>query len=375
MPPSRFENLERVAWAGSREFHHEPELADYQYFFAQPEWQQTLNGLSKSGISNIIVASGSGFRNHGSRALGTELGVRCLSVGKVDDELDYGQYQKHHNDDDVIEYQREISGGKFHREEVRANGLLTKKSLLIAMDEIILIWQEGNLVPMEKPVTREEAIDQIMALTLGQKFIVSNSTSVGTAESIRTGRAGVAVHLLPMQISCKNQSERNELINASIDLYERGRRGDIKLKQTPGAFTLLHPLRQPYQQVLINGALEKGVLPWGFTREEYLRYKGEDEHRRKIKPNRAYVQFAQSLLGRELLGTPFLDLPADLREEVGITIGGLSMVGLREACERYLAMQGWSTARNWEQRWDIEEVPAPIVRGLQMKAMLVITDE
>lgn len=318
-------------------FHHDPRRADYMWYFSQPEWRSTLNTLKSLGIDEIVVPSGSGFRYAALEALSRYVELGFEHVGQVDDEIQWTQYLKwcslRNEKPDIFVYQQHVAEGKHARLDLlhdRHDQKGSHKGIVAAMDEIIMWWDEKSqvYVPIEKPANEAEATEQILKLVSGKQFLVSNVTAVGPLQRNGAG-GGLSTHLIPMRIECADDNERIALAEKWVEAYRNAAKGIGRWKVTPGGVSMLHDILQPHQMVTIYKDLSSMIMPFGGTNN--------------------HDQFIEQIItgGVEI---PYLKLPEKMQNEIGIAIGGLSLVGLKAAIERYVMTRSWYGGAQMDHR-------------------------
>jgi hypothetical protein len=304
-------------------FHHDARMADYRHYFLQPEWRDTLSKLIDTDIRELVVPSGSNFRFEGLRALAKYVGLEFENLGEVDDELRWKQYEnwakKHNKPIDIFDFQARVVEGKEARLDLRHDNVDSghkHSGMVVAMDEIILFWdeQKKEFEAIERPDDENEALRQIDRLISGEQVFVSNATVVSALQQNGMGE-GLAVQIIPMRLKFKDKEEKMKVGEECIAAYRKAVRKEGRWKLTPGGTSLLSDILQPYQYVTIPEDLDDLVM--------------SDEVGGDTKA------FAWHLVkvGKE---KSFLSLPEKVQNEIGISVGGLSLSGLRLALDRFL---------------------------------------
>ncbi len=327
-------------------FHHDARMADYRHYFTQPEWRETLSALIKTDINELVVPSGSNFRFEGLRALAKYVGLEFENLGEVDDELRWKQYEnwaiKHHKPIDIFDFQARVVEGKEARLDLRHDNVDSghkHSGMVVAMDEIILFWdeQKKEFEAIERPDDENEALRQIDRLISGEQVFVSNATVVSALQQNGMGE-GLAVQIIPMRLKFKDKEEKMKVREECIAAYRKAVKKEGRWKLTPGGTSLLSDILQPYQYVTIPEDLDDLVMSDGV---------GGDTK-----------AFAWHLVevGKEMA---FLSLSEKVQNEIGISVGGLSLSGLRLAIDRFLkkmSEHGKSGEQDHDRSQRLEEI-------------------
>lgn len=329
-----------IAWsfdiAGIHRFHHEAEQADYRWYYTQPGWRKAIDGLRSAGIKRIVVPSGSNFRFHGLLQLARFMGMEFEKLVEVDDEWRWGGYldmcKEKGENADFAEYQLFNAMAKQNRLRDWHGDVgrqYAQEGIVLAMDEVILWWDDtaNKYVPWEKPKNLEEASQQIHQLVQGRQYFISNMTVVGSADIAGYGEAN-ALQIIPMRIKCDSLEEQTKLEEHWLNLYRQAVGGQSRWKVTPGGVSMLHPDLQPYQAI---------TLPEGGIKDTVFPFEGVEPYGHKLAVSTFISQLAERGVEQN-----YLDLTEKDQNEIGIAVGGLSLVGLREAIQRYLIIKNWS---------------------------------
>lgn len=300
-----------------RFFLQEADTADYLRHITTREWRDVVNRIKKLEISRLVVPSASGYRREGIRKLGWFYDLE-VEGSPAEKEIRWSQYLHWCEDaqkkPDFVEFQMLVTWGKSDQEQRYVKG--DTNALVVALDEIIVWRQEnGEYQVVEKPKNEKEAQIQIAYLLNGKKFYASSMITVESWQDDLAGR-GIVHHMLPMRIRNMSTDERKRVGEEWLRLYREAAAGRGFV--TPGGISMLHQFLQPYQLVQFPGSMDQLIVPGNAIYNE---------------GGKLIKNPWEAVGGKE---TPYLELPDAVRESIGISIGGLSFDGLREALKRYV---------------------------------------
>lgn len=316
-----------------------------KFSFSQPEWQNIIQKMKLDPeIQRVMPASENGIRNIATSMLVDQTGMKLITVPGNERELSWKQYllhsQQHKSRIDPVEYQKLVARSKHNRvrsmnkKELLELGVVNTsrvetRTLSVAFDTVILVWQNGKYIPIEKPESDEEAHRNILRLAMGEPFLVSTITNVSNL--VDHAKSVHSATILPARVVTNNRSERVDLINHWINLYRRIKCGENwPWKVTPAGPSLMHPEIQSYVEFVVGNSLEQNILPDDLT---------------CMTGNPEYKNFAEGLVRKH--GYRSIDeLTISSRQKTGMLCAGYSDDGLRLAMDRYLKKTDSATTRN-----------------------------